>query len=82
MHPSSYFAPLLREPSKGIVAYMISLAHQYEDSIELTGKAIREFISKIIVYKPDVIEGSKKQRVRIVYNGVGEILLPGQSGSA
>ena len=60
-------------------AYMISLAHQYEELIELTGKTIREFVSRIIVYKPEVIDGSRKQRVRIIYNGVGEILIPGQS---
>jgi site-specific DNA recombinase len=61
------------------VRYIISLAHQYSCPIELTGKVIREFISRIIVYKPEVANGIRKQRVRIVYNGMGEILLPGQS---
>lgn len=61
------------------VAYMISLAHQYEESVELTAKIIREFISRIIVYSPETFDGTRKQRVRIIYNGVGEILLPGQS---
>ena len=65
--------------SSANVTYMISLAHQYEESVELTGKIIREFISKIIVYSPETFDGIRKQRVRIIYNGVGEILLPGQS---
>lgn len=61
------------------VAYMISLAHRYEESVELNAKIIREFISKITVYSPETIDGKRKQRVRIIYNGIGEILLPGQS---
>ncbi|HPE96147.1 MAG TPA: DUF4368 domain-containing protein, partial [Bacillota bacterium] len=65
--------------SSANVTYMISLAHQYEESVELTAKIIREFISRIIVYSPETFEGTRKQRVRIIYNGVGEILLPGQS---
>jgi site-specific DNA recombinase len=65
--------------SSANVSYMISLAHQYEEPVELTAKIIREFISKIIVYSPEIVDGMRKQRIRIIYNGIGEILLPGQS---
>lgn len=65
--------------SSANVSYMISLAHQYEEPVELTAKIIREFISKIIVYSPEIVDGMRKQRICIIYNGIGEILLPGQS---
>ncbi len=52
------------------VTYMISLAHQYEEPVEFTAKIIREF---------RVIDGTRKQRVRIFNNGIGELLLLGQS---
>jgi len=61
------------------VSYMVSLAQKYIDIPELNAKIIREFISKIIVSKAEIVDGVRKQQVRIIYNGVGEVLLPGQS---
>lgn len=61
------------------VSYMISLAQKYIDIPELTAEIIREFISKIIVSEAEIVDGVRKQQVRIIYNGVGEVLLPGQS---
>ncbi len=34
---------------------------------------IREFIEKVYVYHPEKINGQKTQRVRIVWNCIGEI---------
>ena len=58
---------------------MVSLAQKYIDIPELTAEIIREFISKIIVSEAEIVDGIRKQQVRIIYNGVGEVLLPGQS---
>ena len=68
----------LKETSSNI-SYMVSLAQKYIDIPELTAEIIREFISKIIVSEAEIVDGVRKQQVRIIYNGVGEVLLPGQS---
>jgi hypothetical protein len=78
-------ADVLRNASSAVkekssnVSYMVSLAQMYIDIPELTAEIIREFISKIIVSEAEIVDGVRKQQVRIIYNGVGEVLLPGQS---
>lgn len=78
-------ADVLRNASSAVkekssnVSYMVSLAQKYIDIPELTAEIIREFISKIIVSEAEIVDGIRKQQVRIIYNGVGEVLLPGQS---
>ena len=43
---------------------------------ELTPEIIHEFIEKIVVSKPEYIEGKRHQNLDIYYNGVGIIREP------
>ncbi|MBU5439332.1 DUF4368 domain-containing protein [Tissierella sp. MSJ-40] len=43
---------------------------------ELTSTILNEFISKIIIHAPDKSSGKRKQKIEIVYNGVGILDIP------
>lgn len=58
--------------------YIISLAKKYEAVDKLDPRIMREFVQKVIVHTPENIDGVWKQRIQIIYNGIGEIILPGQ----
>lgn len=58
--------------------YIISLAHKYTEIECLSAEILREFVSRVIVHSPEDIDGTGKQRIQIIYNGIGEIILPGQ----
>ena len=58
--------------------YIISLAKKYDTVEELDARVIREFVSKVIVHRAEEIDGTWKQRIQVIYNGIGEIILPGQ----
>lgn len=44
----------------------------------MSAEILREFVSRIIVHFPEDVDGSGEQRIQIIYNGIGEIMLPGQ----
>ncbi len=54
----------------------LSLVRKYTDIQELTAEVIREFVEKIYVHKAERIDGKRIQRVRIVWNCIGEFALP------
>ena len=54
----------------------LALVRKYTDIRELTPEIIREFVERIEVYKSERIGGKKVQRVRIVWNCIGEFLPP------
>lgn len=58
--------------------YIFALTKEYPVITELTPEIVRKFIEKVVVSEPELIEGKWKQRVRVYYNNIGEILLPGQ----
>ena len=58
--------------------YIISLARKYGIVEELDTRVIREFVSKVIIHTAENIDGVWKQRIQIIYNGIGEVVLPGQ----
>ena len=58
--------------------YIISLAHKYKSVESLTAEIIREFIKKIIIHTAEESDGVWRQRIQIIYNAIGEIVLPGQ----
>lgn len=58
--------------------YVFALAKEYPKIKELTPEIVRKFIEKVVVSEAELIEGRWKQCVRVYYNSVGEILLPGQ----
>jgi site-specific DNA recombinase len=54
------------------VDHFLALVRKYTDIKELTAEIIREFVEKIYVYKAERIEGRRVQRIKIVYNCIGE----------
>lgn len=55
------------------VNHFLDLVKRYTEVPELTAEIIREFIEKVFVYHPEKINGQKTQRVRIIWNCIGEI---------
>jgi len=49
------------------------VAKRYTDLRELTTQNLRELISQIQVFESDSFEGTAMQRIRIVYNFIGDI---------
>ena len=58
------------------IEYFLRLVRKYTCIEELTAEIIREFVTKIYVHKPETIDGRKVQRIRIVYNCIGEFAAP------
>ncbi|MDD3199604.1 MAG: recombinase family protein [Eubacteriales bacterium] len=54
------------------VDHFLTLVRKYTDIKELTAEIIREFVEKIYVYKAERIDGRRVQRIKIVYNCIGE----------
>ena len=66
-------AELTRSQEKAVnLDRFISLVHENLEVKELTPKIVNEFIARIIVYAPDKSSGKRTQRVRIIYNLIGE----------
>lgn len=58
------------------VNHFLALVRKYTDIKELTAEIIREFIEKIYVYKAEHVDGRRVQRIKIVYNCIGEFEPP------
>ena len=56
--------------------YFLSLVRKYTDIQELDAQIIREFVEKMYVYQAERIDGQKVQRIRIVWNCIGEFTPP------
>lgn len=54
------------------VDHFLALVRKYTDIKELTAEIIREFVEKIYVYKAEHIDGRRVQRIKIIYNCIGE----------
>ncbi|OQA71953.1 MAG: hypothetical protein BWY35_01800 [Firmicutes bacterium ADurb.Bin248] len=54
------------------VDHFLALVRKYTDIKKLTAEIIREFVEKIYVYKAERIDGRRVQRIKIVYNCIGE----------
>lgn len=52
------------------------MAWKYTDLQELTAEFIRELVERIYVYQGEKKDGRKLQRVRIVWNFIGEFQAP------
>lgn len=55
------------------VNHFLNLVKRYTEVPELTTEIIREFIEKAYAYHPEKVNGKKTQRVRIIWNCIGEI---------
>ena len=60
-----------KESALGVDHFLV-LVRKYTDIKELTAEIIREFVEKIYVYKAERIDGRRVQRIKIVYNCIGE----------
>lgn len=54
------------------VDHFLTLVRKYTDIKELTAEIIREFVEKIYIYNAERIDGRRVQRIKIVYNCIGE----------
>ncbi|WP_235320883.1 DUF4368 domain-containing protein [Anaerovibrio lipolyticus] len=54
----------------------LALVRKYTDVKKLTAEIIREFVEKIYVYQSERIDGHKAQRIKIVWNCIGEFTPP------
>ena len=54
----------------------LSLVRKYTDITELTPEIIREFVERVEIFKPEQINGHKVQKMRIVWNCIGEFMPP------
>ncbi len=58
------------------VDHFLALVRKYTEIPELTAEIIREFVEKVYVYKAEKIDGHRVQRIKIIYNCIGEFTLP------
>ena len=62
-----------KNESLGVDTFL-TLVRKYTDITELDAELIRVFVEKILVYKAEKVDGHRVQRIKIIYNGIGEIL--------
>ncbi len=58
----------------------LALVKKYTEVQELTAEIIREFVEKIYVYQAEKVDGHRVQRIKVVWNHIGE--LPSTSSKA
>lgn len=58
------------------VERFLDLVRKYTDIRELNAELIREFVEKIMVFKAERIDGRRVQRIRIIWNCIGEFMPP------
>ena len=61
-----------KNESLGVDTFL-TLVRKYTDIKELDAELIRVFVEKILVYKAEKVDGHRTQRIKIIYNGIGEI---------
>lgn len=54
------------------VERFVALVHENLEVEELTPKIVNEFIRRIIAYAPDKSSGKRTQKVKIIYNLIGD----------
>lgn len=66
-----------KEQSDNVTRFMRSV-RKYTEITELTPELVREFVQKVVIYQAEKIDGHRKQRIDLYFNGVGQILLTAQ----
>ena len=61
-----------KNESLGVDTFL-TLVRKYTDIKELDAEIIRVFVEKILVYKAEKVDRHRVQRIKIIYNGIGEI---------
>lgn len=62
------------------IEHFLSIVRKYTDVKELSAEIIRELVEKIYVHQMERIDGQKVQRIRIVWNCIGEFTPPAETG--
>jgi site-specific DNA recombinase len=57
----------------------LNLVRKYTDIKELNAEIIRKFVKKIYVYKAERIDGKRVQKIKIIWNCIGEFTPPSQA---
>ena len=70
------------QQSAANAAGFLSIVRKYTDVHELTAEMIREFVEKIYVHNAEKENGNRVQKVRIVWNCIGEFDLESDLGKA
>ncbi len=52
--------------------YFVALCDKYKDITELNTEIVHLFIQKIFVFQAEKVDGKKSQKIRILYNYIGE----------
>ena len=65
-----------QEESRDNADRFLKIVRKYTDITELTPEIIREFVERVEVFKAERIDGKKVQRLRIVWNCIGEFMPP------
>lgn len=66
----------MREEMDDSLDQFLALVKKYVEIPELTTTIVNELIKKIIVYAPDKLNGKRVQRIKIIFNFLGEADLP------
>lgn len=56
--------------------HFLDLVRRYTDIQELDAEIIREFVEKIIVYKAERVDSHRVQKIKIIWNCIGEFQTP------
>ena len=56
--------------------HFLDLVRKYTEIPILTAEIIRKFVKKVYVYKAEKVDGHRVQRIKIIYNCIGEFALP------
>lgn len=58
------------------VAHFVELVKKYTEIRELTPTILNEFVKMVLVHAPTKVNGHRAQFVQVVYNLVGEVIIP------
>lgn len=61
-----------QEESTGKADSFLALVRKYTDIRELTPEIVREFVERIDIFEPQCDNGNKVQKIRIIWNCIGE----------
>ena len=64
------------------VQRFLALVRKYTDIQELTAEIIREFVEKVVIHQAEKIDGRRVQKIRIVWNCIGEVAVPAKEKQA
>ena len=54
----------------------MELVHKFTRIDELTHEVVREFIEKVIIHKAEKVNGRRRMKIDIFYNGIGKVDIP------